>query len=377
MIEKLFIAFSFILNIYSPQENVTTKEHILSAVTGVAGIREIIIAYLNIHDQLISQTESTDYRFEISPDSRYKASIDFNESVSIRELLTGGSVHTYPIKSPTKAIKYSSDGRFIVVQRTKGDISFDTVLIDTQTNQIEVLPVNDQHFLNQVTYSPDNKHLACAAFCGDKSIQIIDMEKRNLHKTLTNCFDRCAAYTSNGEYFVSAADVVHIFDGKTYDLLNTLHTGKEDQIWSVAFLPNSTTFATGGKNKRIMIWRINKIDNTHTIDALAMLTDHTEQVYSVAYSPDGTILASSSGDESIKLWDVANEYKLIHTYQLNQGLIWSVQFSRDNKYLAAVTTGTSGPSKEKKKPMFYVWLNQATEFAQPPRATNNIQLVQE
>ena len=70
-------------------------------------------------------------------------------------------------------------------------------------------------------------------------------------------------------------------------------------VWSVAWSPDGTMFATGSGDHTIKLW---KADGT----LLRTLTGHTNDVFSVAWSPDGATLASGSYDATIKLWQAGD-----------------------------------------------------------------------
>jgi WD40 repeat protein len=61
---------------------------------------------------------------------------------------------------------------------------------------------------------------------------------------------------------------------------------------------------------------------------------HDSAVWGVAASPDGRWLATASHDGTAKLWD-AQTLKLVRTFEQQEGIVWSVAFSPDSKYLAS------------------------------------------
>ena len=103
-----------------------------------------------------------------------------------------------------------------------------------------------------------------------------------------------------------------------------------NSVTSVAFSPDGTLLASGGKkfrNGEVKLW------NVKTHQNIATLEGHGRDVTSVAFSPDGTLLASV-GDYEIKLWDVKT-HQNIATLEGHWGDITSVVFSPDGTLLAS------------------------------------------
>src|SRR4051794_3761220 len=89
--------------------------------------------------------------------------------------------------------------------------------------------------------------------------------------------------------------------------------------------------ATGSGDCTVKLWSVAQLKEPTT------LSEHRGVVYSVAFSADGRYLASGSGTEPVGaliLWSVEQQKDLTTLIGHSQG-VRSVAFSADGKYLAS------------------------------------------
>ncbi len=101
-------------------------------------------------------------------------------------------------------------------------------------------------------------------------------------------------------------------------------------VTSVAFDPSGATFATGGYDRRVVIW------DRATLTPIHELEGHYDGIYEVAFAPDGSLLASASEDDTVRLWDTRSGEQ-IHVLQADERWFTSVAFSSDGTLVAATT----------------------------------------
>lgn len=73
-------------------------------------------------------------------------------------------------------------------------------------------------------------------------------------------------------------------------------------------------------------------------DQLAVLTGHAWIVTCIAFSSDGKWLVTGSQDGTAKLWDVKGR-KLIHSFEVTPGAVWSVGFSPERDLVMTAGAG--------------------------------------
>jgi WD40 repeat protein len=105
-----------------------------------------------------------------------------------------------------------------------------------------------------------------------------------------------------------------------------------NQVYALAWSPNGTKLATGGKNGVIQVW------NTTIHTLLATAETHAGEMYALAWSPDGKYLATGSWDGTVQVWEALTG-KLLRTYHGHTAEVWNVSWSPKGKLIASVGEG--------------------------------------
>ena len=161
---------------------------------------------------------------------------------------------------------------------------------NSKRKQLRDYPV-PAHKVQQIRFAPDNIRFVTAG--ANAEIRIWDRRKKSGDKTL-------------------------------YTVLKG-HRGK---INTVDFHPHRNLLISGGADKTIFSWDVDK--QRPVFKNLA----HDAQITDIRFSPAGEKYASGSLDRTVKIWNTKN-HRLLHTLKAHKRGIRKLAFSKDGKKLAS------------------------------------------
>ncbi len=198
--------------------------------------------------------------------------------------------------------------------------------------------------------SPDTTTLALMNLKGKNKIQLWDISKKDVISTLeghgypSNGLNLLFAFTLDRTMLASACaernNVIHLWDipirprsffQKVFSGSKTIHPrytldGHKGSIQTLAFSPDGTMLASGGRDSMIHLWEVD------TGNTLLTLTGHDNKITGLAFSPDGNRLVSASF-LVIYIWDVETGQLLTKSQPTTTPM--NLQFSPNGKIVVS------------------------------------------
>jgi WD40 repeat protein len=122
---------------------------------------------------------------------------------------------------------------------------------------------------------------------------------------------------------------VSLFDFEEQRPYDGWLTGHEGDVRCAVFSRDDKFLATGGEDKRVIVWDLESGRNK-------FFTGHTATVRAVAFSKNGKWLASTGDDKTVRVWDVARKRQLARLKGPKEGLR-AIHLSADGKKVTAVS----------------------------------------
>jgi WD40 repeat protein len=183
-----------------------------------------------------------------------------------------------------------------------------------------------------VAFSPDGR-LALSG-SGDKTLRVWDVRSRNeLHKcegqtgwftSLAVSPDGRRALTANWFYTEKTVRCWDLDDGQEVPSLSLAGDAR-----TVAFSPDGRQALTGGADKTVRLWDIDRRQ------VLRGFEGHTDLVTGVAFAPGGRRAASCAMDGTVWLWSLTTPEQPAAQLRGHTGSVSGVAFAPDGKTLAS------------------------------------------
>jgi WD40 repeat protein/DNA-binding SARP family transcriptional activator len=243
---------------------------------------------------------------EFMPDGRrLVASSRWGKAVTIWDLQTGHSLRR--IGTATGGFRFFSiavnpDGGSIALGGEDGDRSFGGEVArvwDTATGK-ELYRIGHDYDVNDVSFSPDGKHLVTASW--DGTAKIVDRSGRVIRVLREGSSLSEARFSPDGRLVATAAFEearVTIWDWERGEAVRTI-TSDISATWpSVDFDPSGSRIVAAGEDKPVVIWDVKSGAR------VAVLAGQSGGVTKAAFSPDGARVATAGNDGTVRLFEAA------------------------------------------------------------------------
>jgi WD40 repeat protein/serine/threonine protein kinase len=182
--------------------------------------------------------------------------------------------------------------------------------------------------ISSLSYAPDSKRLASAAW--DGTVNIWDLQSGQATLTIRHGapWITSVAFSPDGKMVALAGTLgtVFLWDAMTGQSLGSVGSSRES-VNAVAFHPDGKTLAAAYYDGKIMHWDL----TTHSL--VREFLGHSSGVFGLVFNRSGSRLFSSSLDQTIKVWDTPTGNPAL-TLKGHKFLILGLALSPDNRTLA-------------------------------------------
>lgn len=180
-------------------------------------------------------------------------------------------------------------------------VSVDQVIQTDNVNQLVPISVWGIGDMNDLTASPDGRHLAAGT---SRGVFLFDPNTLELQEYIDTYSWVSAIAFSPDSKTIAVGDrdgLIRVWDTDTWrEMIETTYSGHTKGILDLAFSPDGTRLASVGLDNNLFQWGVN------SKDAPRPTPIQVTSVSSVAYSSDGRYVVTGDGLFKINIWDAGN-----------------------------------------------------------------------
>jgi WD40 repeat protein/uncharacterized caspase-like protein len=243
------------------------------------------------------------------------------------------------IPPPKLPVKEGKNDLYIKRQEFSNGYTLASASVDKSVKIWKVFALNSLAaggIQNITTYASDNDYFITGDFTGEikfgrQTKNGIEIYKRTLSDREKHKTPISQLYLSrSGMLLISAAkgdSKIKLWDIYSEDDVDRVLEGHQGGVNSIALSNNEKFLVSGGEDKTVKIWNLEK--------EIATLKGHTDSVKTVTISPDDRYIASAGYDNTIKIWNFQG--KLLQSIDAHNLAITDLQFTPDSKTLASAS----------------------------------------
>ena len=248
-----------------------------------------------------------------------------------------GTIRRLSCKGPIYGLEFSPNGQSLISSSFKGKLTLWDIKSTKQLFQVEFKDENNKvNALGPVAFSPDGKFVAVAVY--KQAIYICDAKNGKVtHRFGEGEETRALSFSPDGKFLASGSHLgVIIWEPNTGKRLIYLD-GHPHPVDAVTFSHNGMLLASGA-NDGVKLWRYESSGAVgyYPLSSFALSSPEKIRVWSLAFSPDDTLLAVGGRNANVRIWSI-KENQFIRNYEAGRGDVQNVFFSRDGSLLAAST----------------------------------------
>ncbi len=268
-----------------------------------------------------------------TPDGKTLTSCASDRSARLWEPASGKELRRFEKLGAVVTLAISPDGKTLAVGRRDSVVS----LWDIATGRQEkLLEAGDGGRLFGIAFAPDGKSLALGSRTITRLWDIASgKELRQFGHPITDEVtshnnDETLAFSPDGSLLATGGKNIRIWDTATGKEVRSFGEGRR-RVTSVAFLDRKV-LAVGGGDQEIHLW-----DMTTGTEARTQI-GHQDRVQCVAFARDGQTVATGGADRMVFLWD-AKTGALLRPLAGHDGGITAVDCRGDGRQVASADTG--------------------------------------